>query len=61
MIARILVLLLALVNQIVTASGRNPLLLPTEEIASAVSVLLTAAAGFWNWWATNKTIKSKKQ
>ncbi len=60
MIARILVLLLALINQIVTSTGRNPLLLPTDEIASAVSMLITAGAGFWNWYGANKDIKQKK-
>ncbi len=59
MIARILVLLLALINQVVTSSGRNPLMLPTDEIASAISILITTGAALFNWYGTNKEIKQK--
>ena len=52
-IARTVVLLLALVNQILTICGWNPLPFSEEETYEGISTLLTVGASLWAWWKNN--------
>ncbi len=52
-IVRTAVLAFALLNQILTVSGHNPLPFTDEEAGQAVSAVLTTAASIWAWWKNN--------
>lgn len=52
-IVRTAVLAFALINQVLTISGYNPLPFTDEEFGQAVSMVLTAAASLWAWWKNN--------
>lgn len=52
-IVRTAVLGFALLNQILTISGYNPLPFTDEEFGQAVSMVLTAVASLWAWWKNN--------
>ena len=52
-IVRTVVLAVALVNQGLTISGRNPLPFTTEEVGQGVSMVLTVGASLWAWWKNN--------
>ncbi len=57
-IVRTAVLGFALLNQILTISGCNPLPFSDEEFGQAVSMVLTAAASLWAWWKNNSFTQS---
>ena len=57
-IIRTIVLLVALTNQILTATGRNPLPFSDEVIYEAVTLLVTVGASLWAWWKNNSFTKS---
>ena len=46
-------LAVALVNQGLTISGRNPLPFTNEEVGQGVSMVLTVGASLWAWWKNN--------
>ena len=52
-IARTAVLIAALLNQILTFAGKNPLPFSDDEIYSAITTLATAAASLAAWWKNN--------
>lgn len=52
-IVRTAVLAVALVNQGLTISGRNPLPFTNEEVGQGVSMVLTVGASLWAWWKNN--------
>ena len=52
-IVRTVVLAVALVNQGLTISGRNPLPFTNEEVGQGVSMVLTVGASLWAWWKNN--------
>lgn len=52
-IVRTAVLGFALLNQILTISGKSPLPFSNEEVGQAVSTAVTAAASLWAWWKNN--------
>lgn len=52
-IVRTAVLAFALINQVLTISGYNPLPFTDEEFGQAVSMVLTAGASLWAWWKNN--------
>lgn len=52
-IVRTAVLLFALVNQVLTISGHNPLPFSEAEAGQAVSMVLTVGASLWAWWKNN--------
>lgn len=60
-IARTVVLLLALVNQVLTMCGLNPLPFSEDVIYELVTLLFTIGASVWAWWKNNSfTEKAKK-
>lgn len=52
-IVRTAVLGFALINQVLTISGKAPLPFSNEELGRAVSTAVTAAASLWAWWKNN--------
>jgi len=52
-IVRTVLLFVALFNQILTISGKNPLPFAEEDIYSFVSLLCTVVATVWSWWKNN--------
>lgn len=52
-IVRTAVLAFALINQVLTISGYNPLPFTDEDFGQAVSMVLTAGASLWAWWKNN--------
>ena len=49
-IIRTLVLIVALINQILTAVGKNPLPFSDDVIYEAVTLAVTIGASVWAWW-----------
>lgn len=52
-IARTAVLIAALLNQILTFAGKNPLPFSDDEIYTAITTLATVAASLAAWWKNN--------
>lgn len=52
-IIRTLVLIVALINQILTAVGKNPLPFSDDVIYEAVTLAVTIGASVWAWWKNN--------
>ncbi len=50
---RTVALIAALVNQILTALGKNPLPFSQEELYQGLSLAATAAVSLWAWWKNN--------
>ena len=46
-------LFFALVNQIFTIIGINPLPFGDNDVYETVSLIITAAASVWAWWKNN--------
>ena len=52
-IIRTVVLVVALVNQVLTATGKNPLPFSDDVIYEAVTLAVTIGASVWAWWKNN--------
>ena len=52
-IVRTVVLVLVLLNQILTALGKNPLPFSEDAMYEGLSAVFTAAASLWAWWKNN--------
>jgi len=52
-IIRTIVLVLALINQALTACGKNPLPFAESEIYELLTLLVTIGAALWAWWKNN--------
>ena len=52
-IIRTIVRIVALINQALTLSGKNPLPFEDDEIVNVLSYAFTAAASLWAWWKNN--------
>lgn len=52
-IARTVVLIFALINQVLTMGGYNPLPFANDEVYTGVTAALTVAAAIAAWWKNN--------
>ena len=52
-IIRTIILVVALVNQVLTSLGKNPLPFSDDLIYEAVTLLVTIGASAWAWWKNN--------
>ena len=50
---RTALLLVTLLNELLTAAGKNPLPFSENTVYQGVSALMTAAASLWAWWENN--------
>lgn len=57
-IIRTVVLVVALVNQVLTATGKNPLPFSDDVIYEAVTLAVTIGASVWAWWKNNSFTKA---
>lgn len=60
-VARTVVLALALVNQLLSASGKSPLPIDSASVEQWVTAGLTTAAAIWAWWENNSFSQSALQ
>lgn len=52
-IIRTILLIIAIVNQVLTSSGKNPIPFSDEEIYSGLTAIFTVAMTAWAWWKNN--------
>ena len=52
-VIRTTILVLALVNQVLTAMGKSMLPISDEQITEVISVVCTIGASVWAWWKNN--------
>ncbi len=52
-VARTILLALALINQLLTVTGHNPIPYDSQELEMFVSTLFTAVASLIAWWKNN--------
>ena len=52
-IARTLVLILALANQVLAMCGKQVLNIADDDIYQVVSIVFTIGAAVWGWWKNN--------
>ena len=57
-IIRTIVLIVALINQALTLSGKNPLPFENEEVTEFFSYIFTVGASLWAWWKNNSFTKN---
>lgn len=56
-IVRTVVLVFALINQLLTASGKNPLPFSEDEVYQAGTAVVTALTAVVAWWKNNSFTK----
>ena len=52
-IIRTILLIVAIVNQVLTSYGKNPIPFSDEEIYSGITAIFTIAVTVWAWWKNN--------
>lgn len=52
-VARTFVLMLALINQCLSAAGKSPLPINNETLEQFITAGVTTAAALWAWWKNN--------
>lgn len=52
-IARTVVLIVALINQVMSMTGYNPLPFADEAVYEGVTAILTVFGALWAWWKNN--------
>ena len=57
-IIRTVVLAVALLNQVLTATGHNVLPVSDEQIAELLTLAITIGASVWAWWKNNSFSKN---
>ena len=57
-IARTIVLVLALLNQILAIFGKEQIPIAEDNIYQLVSILFTIGAAVWSWWKNNNVTKA---
>ena len=57
-IIRTIVLIVALINQALTLSGKNPLPIEDEQVVESLSYAFTLGASLWAWWKNNSFTKN---
>lgn len=57
-IARTIVLLIALVNQVLTACGWNPLPFSDDKVYEGITLIFTIGTSIWAWWKNNSFTKN---
>lgn len=56
-IIRTLVLIVALINQALTVTGKSILPITDDQISEIVTLVITIGASLWAWWKNNSFTK----
>lgn len=56
-IIRTVVLVLALANQILTATGHSVIPISDEQVSEIITLAVTIGASVWAWWKNNSFTK----
>lgn len=56
-IIRTIVLVFALINQVLTSTGKNPLPFSNEDFYEIITMIVTVGAAIWAWWKNNSFTK----
>ena len=59
-IVRTIVLVLALINQLLSATGHAVLPIKDEQVETIVTTLATIGAALWAWWKNNSFTKNAR-
>lgn len=57
-IARTIILVLALINQILTSMGYSIIPITDDQITTLISLVFTVGASLWAWWKNNSFTKN---
>lgn len=57
-IARTIVLVIALLNQIFAIFGRDQIPIAEDNVYQLVSILFTIGAAIWSWWKNNSVTQN---
>ena len=60
-VARTFVLVLALINQCLSAAGKSPLPIDNETLEQLVTAGITTTAALWAWWKNNSFTQNALQ
>ena len=60
-IARTFVLVLALINQCLSAAGKSPLPIDNKTLEQFITAGITTAAALWAWWKNNSFTQNALQ
>ncbi len=60
-IIRTVILFIALLNQVLTMSGKNPLPFSDDEIYELLTMVITAGASITAWWKNNSFTEEAKK
>lgn len=58
---RTIILVIALGNQLLVASGKSPLPIDDETVNTVISTGFTIVASVWAWWKNNYISKKGKE
>ena len=53
--------MIALLNQVLTMAGVNPLPWSDDEVYTGVTAALTVGAALWSWWKNNSFTASARE
>lgn len=56
-IVRTVILIVALINQALTLTGKSLLPISDEQIAEVISLVITIGSSLWAWWKNNSFTK----
>ena len=59
-ITRTVLLILALINQILEATGHSVIPVSSGEVSELISTVFTIATALWAWWKNNSFTQSAK-
>ena len=57
-VARTIILIVALINQVLTALGYSIIPIEDEQITEVITLLFTIGASVWAWWKNNSFTKN---
>ena len=57
-IIRTILLIVAIVNQLLTSAGKNPIPFSDDEIYGGISAIITVVVTAWAWWKNNSFTKA---
>lgn len=57
-IARTIILVLALINQVLALTGKDKIPVVENDIYQICSLAVTIASSVWNWWKNNSFTKN---